>query len=220
MRTGRLRGIGLAGLLGAMLLVLTSCYLPTEFKSEIRINRYGDFALTYNGDLIYAPLYEEASRNKLTPAEMNEKVATLVRDLQRDRTYDRTGKEPPRPMFTQIEHKGMGRFAVRYQREGSLDADALVTFVRRNANILSLKSKDGVIAIRANALSATDSQRLMALGLQMRGELRVVTDAQVLEHNANSVRPYMGYLVYVWQIDNALAPAPRLVMKQERRPGT
>ncbi len=218
--TWRVRGAGLAGLFVAMAVLLSSCYLPTDFMSEIRISRYGDFAMSYAGDLIYAPLYEEIANNKLRPEEVEKKVATIIRDLERDKTYDRTGSQPPRPMFTQIKHEGSGRFAVRYQREGSLDADALVTFVRRNANILSLKSKNGVIVIRANALSATDSQRLMALGLQMRGEFRVVTDAEVLEHNANTVRPYMGYLVYIWQVDNVLAPAPQLVMKQERRPGT
>lgn len=216
----RLRAVGLAGLVGVLLVLLSSCYLPTEFRSEIRINRYGDFALSYVGDLVYAPLYEQISQNRLSADEIAQKVDMLVRDLQRDKTYDPSGTQPPRPLFSQIDHKGMGRFAVRYQREGQLDADALVTFVRRNANILSLKSQHGAIHIRANALSATDSQQVMSLGLQMRGELRVVTDGQVLEHNANSVRPHLGYLVYIWRIDNALAPAPRLVMKQEARPGT
>ncbi len=200
--------------------VLSSCYLPNDFVTEIRINRYGDYAMTYVGNLVYAPLYEDALANRLTPAEMREKVDVLMRDLQRDTTYDRTGRTPSRPLFTEIEHQGSGRFKVRYEREGSLDASALVTFIRRNNNILSLHSREGAITIRANALSATDSQRVMALGLSMKGEMRVVTDAQVLEHNANTVRNYAGYLVYIWTIDNVLAPAPKIVLKQEPRSGS
>ena len=96
-------------------------------------------------------------------------------------------------------------------------ADSLVTFVRRNNNILSLKSEKGVMVARAATMSASDGQRLMALGLNMKGEFRVITDAEVLEHNANTVRPYAGYLVYIWQIENALAPPPRLVMRQVPR---
>lgn len=216
-----MRGLGraacLTALWGAMLALLASCYLPTDFKAEIRVNRFGDYAMSYVGDLVYAPLYEDITRNKLTPAEIKEKVAVLERDLARDRSFDPTGKQPSKPLFTEIKHLGLGRFAVRYERDGQLDDKALVTFVRRNNNVLSLHAEGGAITIRANALSATDSQRLMSLGLGMKGELRVVTDAEVLEHNATSVRPYAGYLVYVWTIDNALAPAPKLVMKQERR---
>ncbi len=203
----------------ALVMLLASCYLPNDFTSEIRISRHGDYAMTYVGDLIYASLYRDISQHKLSGEQIDEKVAVLIRDLQRDKTYDPTGRQAPRPLFTEIEHEGNGRFHVRYEREGSVDADALVTFVRRNNNILSIRSGDGVIVIRANALSASDSQRLMALGLDMKGEFRVVADGEVIEHNANSVRPYAGHLVYVWNIDNALAPAPRLVMKHEpRRP--
>lgn len=216
---GLVRAACLAALWGALLALLASCYLPTDFKAEIRVNRFGDYAMTYIGDLVYAPLYEDISRNRVTPAQIQEKVAVLLRDLGRDRSYDPSGRQPPRPLFTEVQHMGLGRFSVRYEREGQLDDKALVTFVRRNNNILSLHAEDGVIVIRANALSATDSQRLMSLGLGMKGELRVVTDGEVLEHNATSVRPYAGYLVYIWTIDNALAPPPKLVMRQERRAG-
>lgn len=205
------------GAVAALLMLLSSCYLPNDFKSEIRISRHGDYAMSYVGDLIYAPLYQDIKENKLSSEQIAEKVAVLIRDLQRDKTYDPTGRQVPRPLFTEIEHRGNGRFHVRYEREGSVDDKALVTFVRRNNNILSIRSGDGVIVIRANALSSSDSRQLMALGLDMKGEFRVVTDGEVIEHNANTVRPYAGHRVYIWEIDNVLAPAPRLVMKQERR---
>lgn len=216
-----MRAVARAGwrfaVVGAVLALLSSCYLPNDFKAEIRITRYGDYAMTFMGDLVYGPLYEDISKNKLKPPEAEEKVATLLRDLRRDKAWDPTTGKTTKPLFTEIAHKGKGVFRVRYEREGQLDSDALVTFVRRNNNILSLKSEKGVIVVSANTLAAHDAQRIMALGLDMKGEFRVVTDAEVLDHNANTVRPYAGYLVYIWQIENALAPAPRLVMRQAAR---
>jgi hypothetical protein len=209
----------LLGVLGAVLiLALSGCYLPSDFKAEIRINAIGDYSMMYVGDLVYAPLYQDAVQGKLTPAEIKEKTEVLIKDLQRDKVYDPVTKTTTDvPHFREVVSKGMGRFHVRFEREGWLDDRDQVSFVRRNALIIQLRTKDGKISIAVPGLNPTDSQRLMSLGLEVKGELRVVTNAQVLTHNATDIKTLAGYRVYIWKIENALSPSPRIVMKQEPR---
>lgn len=205
-------------LAAAMILALSGCYLPSDFKAEIRINAIGDYSMMYVGDLVYAPLYQDAMQGKLSPAEIKDKIDVLIRDLQRDKVYDPVKKVTTNEShFREVVSKGMGRFHVRYQREGWMDKNDTVNFVRRNAVIISLHSKDGVISIAVPGMNPTDSQRLTGFGLVVKGELRIVTNAQVLSHNANQVKAYEGYQVYIWTIESALSPSPRMVLKQEPR---
>lgn len=202
----------------ALILALSGCYLPSEFKAEIRINALGDYSMLYVGDLVFAPLYQDAVQGKLTAAEIKEKTDLLIRDLQRDKVYD-----PARNVTTDIPHfrevvsKGMGRFHVRYEREGWLDEKDTVNFVRRNAVVISLRAKDGLISIAVPGLKPADAQRLSGLGLDVKGELRVVTNAQVMSHNANQIKTLGGYMVYIWKVESALSPSPHIVLKQEPR---
>jgi hypothetical protein len=55
------------GVLAAVLL-LSSCYIPDKFRSELRLSKYGDYALTFKGDLMYAPILDDYRKNKIKPA--------------------------------------------------------------------------------------------------------------------------------------------------------
>lgn len=201
---GRMRRAGILGGLAAVLAVLLSaCYVPNDFVSEIRINRNGAFGMMYQGELVWAPLYEEIRFNRLEPAEQNEKIAGIEADLKRDGN------------FKVVQSLGMARFKVRYDREGMLKDSQQVTFIRRNARILHIKSaKDGLITVVGTSLRPSDRQRLIQSGMTVNGEFRVTTNAAVKEHNANEVRQYMGYQVYIWRIDSPLAPTPKIVMQR------
>ena len=52
------------------------------------------------------------------------------------------------------------------------------------------------------------------MGLSVEGEFRLVTNCQVLSHNAGKVTLYQGYPVYIWRIENAFSPPPHLVMQR------
>jgi len=196
----------IVGIFAALVLmtVLAACYLPNHFKSEIRLGRNGDFALSFYGELTWAPLYREISQGKLKPQEVAEKIEGIRADLARD------------SHFKSIESLGQGRFKVVYEREGHLGDNDMVTFVRRNAIILALISKpDGTITVSGNTLKPSDAQMATSAGIDIQGEFRVVTDALVKDHNASDIRPYNGYQVYIWTIENAFSPAPHLVMQRE-----
>lgn len=199
--------IAAAAAMLALAVMLAGCYLPDKFRSEVRINRAGAFAVTYEGELVYAPLYADILQGKLSPSEEARKLAAAERDIKRD-----SG-------FTTVTPIEKGRFTVSYERTGSVGGNGYFTFIRRNADILSIKARDGTIVVKGNALSPADGQRVMELGLALKGEFRVTTDAPVREHNAGAVRTHAGYHIYIWQIDNPLSPSPRIVLEGPRVSG-
>jgi hypothetical protein len=194
------------GAFAAMVLLtaLAACYLPNHFKSEIRLGRNGDFALSFYGEVTWAPLYREIIQGKLKPEEAAAKIEDIRTDLARDKN------------FSKIESLGQGRFKVVYERQGHLGDNDMVTFVRRNAIILMLVSKpDGTIKISGNTLKPSDAQMATNAGIDIQGEFRVVTDGLVKENNATRITSFNGYQVYIWTIENAFSPGPRLVMQRE-----
>jgi len=203
---GRRQEFGIKVLALAVMLaaVLAACYLPDKFKSEIRLGRTGDFALSYYGDLVWAPLYRDIVQRHLKPDEIAEKTAGIQKDLQRDVN------------FKKVESTGPGRFKVEYQREGHMGPSEQVTFVRRNAIILELRaSPDGRVTLYGNTLKPGDAQTATGMGLSVEGEFRLVTDGLVKEHNATSIKAFGPYTVYIWTIQNAFSPPPHLVMQRE-----
>lgn len=194
------------GVLAAVLL-LSSCYIPDKFRSELRLSKYGDYSLTYKGDLMFAPILDDYRKNKIKPENEAERQENIRRDLARDIA------------FRKIEAKGKGRFAVEYERVGRLGKVQLTSLIRRDARLLSLRSmENGAIVIRANAMKPSDAQILAELGLNMEGELRITTDGNVVKHNATQVKPFGTSKVYIWKIENPLAVMPELVMIRDVDP--
>ncbi|MBF0094250.1 MAG: hypothetical protein HQL34_06870, partial [Alphaproteobacteria bacterium] len=82
---------------------LASCYVPDDFKAEIRVASNGDFAMSYEGILTWAPLYSDIKDGKLAPADIPAKIALFEEDLRRDTN------------FKEIKSIGKGRYQVRYE---------------------------------------------------------------------------------------------------------
>lgn len=191
----------------ALTLGLTSCYIPDNFHSELRLSRFGDWAVTFDGDLIYAPIMHDYAEGKITADNEEEKNQNIYKDLVRD------------PAIKAIQRIGKGRFNIKYERMGRLGKVQLSALLRRDARLLALKSaEDGTITIAGNGVRPGDAQRMTELGIGMRGEFRITTDGNVLRHNANEVRPFGQYRVYIWKVENAFSPSPILVMKREDDP--
>lgn len=196
----------LAGL--AIVAVLASCYSPDKFRSELRLSRFGDYSLSFEGDFIYVPILHDYADGKITPENEEERHQNIYRDLVRD------------PAITDLRRSGKGRFHARYERQGRLGPTQLVALFNRNARMLSMKSNEnGTLVVAANSLKASDAQRMIELGVGMEGEFRITTDAVVLQHNASEVRSFQNnYRVYIWKIENPLSPMPRLVIRRDDDP--
>ena len=195
------------GVLAAVLL-LSSCYIPDKFKSELRLSRYGDYALSFKGDLLWAPILDDYRKGKVTIENEQEKLDNIRKDLIRDIAVRK------------MESRGKGRFAVEYDRAGRLQKVQLIALLRRDARLLAMRSmENGVIVIHANAMKPSDAQIMAEMGLTMEGEFRITTDGNVVEHNATEVRPFGTSRVYIWKIENPLSPMPHLVMLRDNDPG-
>lgn len=186
-------------------LVLASCYFPERFEAEVALVRSGDYRLIYDGVLTWAPLYSEVAQDSLSPAEAQDKQAIIRRDLARD------------PDFERLESLGQGRFRVLYRDEGTIGAPGLVTFLRRNEDLLTIQTgADGTATVRAKTILPAHQRQLAQVGLGMRGMLRVVTDAAVIDHNATAVRRGSGFTLYEWTIDSLFSPAPKIRLDLNR----
>ncbi len=63
---------------------LAACYLPNNYKSEIRIGRTGDFALAFYGELVWAPLYRDIQNGKFNSEQIPAEIELIRKDLVRD----------------------------------------------------------------------------------------------------------------------------------------
>jgi hypothetical protein len=191
----------------AALLLLSSCYIPDKFKSELRLSRYGDYSLTFKGDLMWAPILDDYRKGKVTPENEADKINNILKDLVRDIAVKKAVS------------KGKGRFAVEYERTGRLGQVQLISLLRRDARLLAMRSSENnAIVIHGNSMKPSDAQILAEMGLNMEGEFRITTDANVVEHNASSVKPFGNARVYIWKIENALSAMPHLVMIRDNDP--
>ncbi len=201
-----LRFLGLA-LLVAVLPLLSSCYVPDEFAAEIRVARNGDYSLTYNGVLTWAPLYMQIVRGEVSGDAAQEKIEAIRNDIKRD------------PQFTSVRSMGRGQFAVQYKRTGNFVATArMVTFVRRNAKIFNIDARDdGTVTIYAETPNIDKARPMAEAGLLVRGTLRVISDMRVVDPgNPSAVYSDKDsdWKVYDWILDGTKPVYPKIVFRR------
>lgn len=186
---------------------LASCYVPDNFGSEIRITKDGSYGISFNGELIWAPLYGQLARGEMSPETAAEQIPQFMSALKEDKN------------FKSVTSLGKGRFDVRYDQRGRFDRTKMISFVRRNYRIFQIRAnEDGKVSFFGSKSGATYADQLEASRLQTRGLLRIVTDAEVLSHNATSVRPapMPGYAMYDWKVESFRQPAPKLILQLNR----
>ena len=189
--------LGLAVLM--LLPLLSSCYVPDKFRSELRLSRYGDYALSFDGNLTYAPILFDYQKGTITADNEEERNNNIYNDLIRDKA------------IKSAKRVGKGTFAVKYERMGRLGLSQQSTILNRNARMLTLKSEpNGMIFIRGASIRPVDAQNMAKYNIGLSGEFRVTTDANVLNHNANEVRAFGIYKVYIWVLDGPLSPSPSM----------
>lgn len=191
----------------AMLPILTSCYVPDQFKAEIRIARNGDYSLDYNGVLTWAPLYMEIARGEVSGDAAQEKIEAIRRDIKRD------------TQFSNVRSIGRGQFAVQYRRTGNFVATpGMVTFVRRNAKIFNIDARaDGTVTVYAETPNIDKARPMAEAGLLVRGTLRVISDMRVVDAgNPTSTHADKdsNWKVYDWILDGSAPVYPKIVFQR------
>lgn len=197
--TGLLAVLAIAGF-------LTSCYFPVRFDAEVEINRAGYYSMIFDGYLADVQLYKDLARKKLSPAEEKRRVEVVRKDFSRDAAV------------TEIKYYKQGIFKVHWAKKGDLMRYNMVTFFQRNEAMLTLKyiEEKHIIVMSGAIMSTSQRQQIADAGLNMTGEMRLITDAKVLSQNATEVRNVAGRAgtkMYIWRIADINSPSPRLVMQ-------
>ena len=169
--------------------------------AEIRGPDGGTYNLIFDGYMVSVPLYDGLRKNDIKTAEEKEKVEVLRRDLTRDSATKRAS------------YSGKGRFNVHWQKSGDLMEDPMITFLRRNQAFLTIKllRTNGQVTIEAVSLTKEQEQRLAAIGLGMEGQIRIKTQARVIDHNASHITDDAERF-YVWDVRGLDSPLPRMVL--------
>lgn len=201
----RLIPLARASLALLVLLPLVGCYLPIWFDAEVRISRQGFYEAVFDGYLISLPFATDLRAGKLGAGEEKEESAKVVADLKRDSAV------------SQADYMRKGRFKVHWERKGDILRQKMMTFVRRNEQILTIKyvKTTGMLTVEGRSLRGSDIQRLRQQGFTVQGELRVITPAAVASHNAPRVERKGFDHIYVWKIRDWADPAPKLQIRMK-----
>jgi len=197
-------------LLRGLLLILAvfglgSCYMPIRFDAEIELSRRGYYEFFFDGYMAKVALYDGLRKREISREE-EEKQA---KDIETDFLRDTSTKE--------FKYHKKGHFKVNWQRKGDLIKAKTVTFVRRNEHMLSISYNDktGRVSISGRSIKRDTKRQLAEMGLNMTGEIRVITDTNVLTHNATSVKKLPkrgpGFKMYTWKIKNIFDRTPSLI---------
>lgn len=182
---------------------LSGCYLPTKFVAEINIQRNGDYTLTYDGVLVSSNLVPGLMTGDPNEQEIAERIGGVHSDLGRDSA------------FRQIDYLGDGAFQVLYERSDNIFEHSSFNFVRQDSKFISMAyvRKTGQITIRGSIIPENQRPALAEVGYVMTGELRITTDARVIEHNATGVvEAEGGGLTYIWVMRGLDATGPLLII--------
>jgi hypothetical protein len=192
--------------------LLASCYLPDRYEAEIRLTKDGGYGVTFIGQLTYAPLYGQIARGLITEEKAKDNDRMILEQLKRDTA------------FKEVSPLGRGRYQVRFEREGRFGgAMQMVNFATRNQAIFRVRTtEDGLVQVNGSGQGQLYAARFEEIGLRIQGLLRIVTDAEVIEHNATFVRASVtpGFTQYDWRIRNFRDPPPQFIARLAVDPRT
>jgi hypothetical protein len=187
---------------GVMLvLMLSGCFLPENFKALVKVGKNGNFSFTYNGNLAYAPALS-AIKNGSFGAKDEKTLKEQVKELKKE------------PDFKDVQYIGKGRYKVAVEHAGK--AGENYYFISDQLKIFSIENqKDGTLKIAAFELSKKDIDGLKTIDAKVVGKLMVSVEKgiQVIEHNAQTEpKTFSPYGDYQWDIKNP-ETAPYIILK-------
>jgi hypothetical protein len=183
---------------------LTGCYLPVRFDAEVEISRHGNYKMFFDGYIARIELFDGLKKLKISRGEENEQMELIKKDFKRDTSTN---------SFNYIKK---GHFHVNWQKNGDLTKVKTVIFFRRNESFLSISynSTSGRVKVAGRSLGRKQRHQLHEIGLGMTGQLRVITDTNVIAHNATKVKilPKRGkrFKMYTWEINNIFDKTPSI----------
>lgn len=185
-------------------MALTGCYLPARFDAEIELDRRGYYKMIFSGYMVDTRLFGKLKSGEVQGAQEVDEVKKLKADIERD------------PDAKEFGYLKQGYFKMQWQREGDLLQAKSVTFLRRNEHIFGIayNKEKRIINMLGRSLPKSQKDRIVEQGLNMSGELRVITDTKVVSHNADEVKDFISRgprtKVYIYRIPNIYRATPQM----------
>jgi hypothetical protein len=185
--------------------VLGSCYMPIRFDAEIELSRRGYYEFFFDGYLAKVALYDGLRKREISRDEEKKQAKDIETDFRRDKSTK------------DFKYFKKGHFYVKWTRKGDLTKAKTVTFIRRNEQVLSISynNKTGRVSIAGRSIRRDTKRQLAEMGLNITGEIRVITDTKVISHNATGVKKLPkrgpGFKMYTWKIKNIFDRTPSLI---------
>jgi hypothetical protein len=178
------------------LLVLSSCFIPDDFSATITIRRDGSITVDYEGDLVFALAQTDLVRGKVREDDPTVRSAldSVLAELHKA------------PGVREVKHKGQARYRVWFQR--TVGPGEGVNFPSGDFAFFKVeRTPEGMVRLSVPRGEERERRELVALGIPIKGMLRVRSDVTVLEHNASRIEGS----AFVWQIDGPTTTPPLLV---------
>ena len=185
---------------------VSGCYLPVRFDAEIEVSRQGYYEFFFDGYIARIELFDGLNKGGISREEEEKQKELLKTDFERDSNTK------------SFKYFKRGHFHVNWEKKGDLTKAKTVTFFRRNENMVSISynSTSGRVQVAGRSLQRKQRRQLHDMGLGMTGQLRVITDTNVIAHNATSVKkmPKRGdrFKMYTWKIKNIFDQTPSITM--------
>lgn len=186
-------------------LTLVGCYLPASFDAQIEFSRNGLYKMDFDGYIVDVNLYNDLRQpGKVSPDEEKTRVAHVIDDFKRDAdTRD-------------VSYFGKGAFHVVWSKNGDITQNnsKMITFFQRNEEMLSVTYNENAhtVTIAGKYIKKEDAKRIQDMGLDIKGIIRIKTDAQVKSHNAQKVITEGAVRTFYWELKSATDTAPKMVI--------
>lgn len=149
-------------------LFLSGCLLPDRYEADLTVLANGTYTLTYEGEFVDVMAYAEQQKKGMTEKQEKERAEFVIKNFD-------VGTHGEK-----LTYKGKARYAAEFTDQGD--------YRRFNSSGLGQVMKivarpDGTVVVRG--LKPKRGETLPD-GLTSQGDLCIITDMEVTEHNASS----------------------------------
>ncbi len=190
-------------------LLISGCYIPKRFDSTLEIDQRGAWRYVFKGSVMSANLLRKFAEGELDPEDIlntdegKKYIAIYLRDLQRI------------PGVVRADYVEDADFELDYLRVYNVHALPRFYFINKANPIFSMiyDQTDNVLEITAGDVRDAYARDLTERGFTLQGKFSVITDNEILTHNADDVKEFEDYTALYWSMRLLTDPKPKLFLR-------
>jgi len=183
------------------ILLLTSCYVPETFTSNIEISKNNDYKIDYNGILTHALAKAEFVQTGKFSKKTEDALEKEEKKLLKEK------------IIKKCKYIGNAQFNIYAQSEGKLIKS--FRFLGGDSTFVTITPlPKNQIEVTGKKISNKEINELKSMGIKIDGTINLKTQGKVLKHNASSEPKFGGFLgAYTWKIKSPSDPAPYMLIQ-------